>query len=273
MGRGVINRIGLLDEPLVAPGVGDGLVPATGGIGRVAASDEDGVRAVGRDRSHRRRRVNRRSGVVGPTADLRSVAQVVRVDQSGAVADDRRRLSVEVGDVGGGERDGVCGVVERSAPGEVRGEPGRMRDLGGLCDGCRLQCGGQDEGGGASHHGCRVGEPPCTTFHVTPLASGPATADSRSARRRWPGSLDRRAPGHEECDAPLPRPSARRDEVLNSLATGATVTPASVVPVASALRVGYAGPAAGLRAGCKGGGASTMGMKPSWGTRRLPCPQ
>ena len=172
MGHRVGARVGLLDEPLVAPGVGDGLVAASRGIARVAGPDEDRVGAAGRDGSDRRRGLDRRAGVVGPTGHARPVAEVVGVDLPGQVADDDRRLPVQVGHVGRGEGDGVAGVGERRAPREVRGEAGRVCHLVRLGDGCRLHGGRQDQGGGASHHCCGEEKPPCTSIHISPLESG-----------------------------------------------------------------------------------------------------
>ena len=172
MGHRVGARVGLLDEPLVPPGVGDGLVAANRGIAGVAGPDEDRVGAAGRDGSDRRRGLDRRAGVVGPTGHARSVAEVVRVDLPGEVADDDRRLPVQVGHVRRGEGDGVAGVGERRAPREVRVEAGRVRHLVRLGDGCRLHGGRQDQSGGASHHCCGEEKPPCTSIHISPLGSG-----------------------------------------------------------------------------------------------------
>jgi len=172
MGDRVGARVGLLDEPLVPPGVGDGLVPADRGIAGVAGPDEHRVGAAGRDGSDRRRGLDRRALVVGPTRHARSVAEVVGVHLPGKIADDDRRLPVEVGDVRRGEGDGVARVGERRAPREVGIEAGGVRHLVRLGDGRRLHGCRQDQRGGASRHRCGEEKPPCALLHISPLVCG-----------------------------------------------------------------------------------------------------
>ena len=199
MGRGVGPRVGLLDEPLVAPARSDGLVPARRGGGRVAVADVDGVLPVGVDGSHRWGGVHRRAGVVGPAGDRRSAVEVVGVHEPRPVADHDGRLPVsQSGDVGGRQRDRIAGVVQLHIPGLCRREASRMGGLGGRGDRCRLDGGAQDQGGGGGNdHGGRKEVPRHSTDHVTPLGSGAAQSRRSSGAPSSARSAGSRSGGKE----------------------------------------------------------------------------
>ena len=198
MGRGVGPRVGLLDEPLVAPARSDGLVPARRGVGRVAVAHEDGVVPVGVDGRHRRRGVHGRAGVVGPAGDLRSAAEVVGVHVPRHGRRPRRPVARRPGwrRWARTARSGCRGRSAARATSGVAVKPAAWGTSAAWAAGAACDGGGQDQGGGGgsrprmpegrtsaldgSRHSSRV--------LVRPAAAGhPACHASARARRAEPG--------------------------------------------------------------------------------------